>query len=217
MLAGHCSSIDKDALGIPSTLQEAISSELSLVERARSGDDQAFEALIQRYRRRAYTAVYKITRHREDTEDVLQDAILKVYTHLAGFQGKSQFGTWFVAIASNEALMCLRRRRRQERCLPRFGEEAEEWLLPNLPDNRPDAEKAIQQLEIAYAIRWATKRLTPSLRAAFRKRFFDGMSMEETAEELNVSAAAVKSRISRAKIHLRRELKRYLCLAGDDA
>jgi RNA polymerase sigma-70 factor, ECF subfamily len=212
MLAGRGASRDEDivALRIPGELQEGIGrGEISLIERARAGDDRAFEALIQRHKEKAYISIYKITRHREDTEDALQNAILKVYTHLAGFQGRSQFGTWFIAIAINQALMCLRKRHAQQSRSLMCTEETEEFLLPNLPDKRPDAEGEIQQLELAYAIQCATRRLPQLLRVAFRKRFVDEMSTDETAEELNLSAAAVKSRILRAKLHLRRELGKY--------
>jgi RNA polymerase sigma-70 factor, ECF subfamily len=219
MLTGRGASRDEDivALRIPGELQERIGGgEISLVERARAGDDGAFEALIQRHKKKAYISIYQITRHREDTEDALQNAILKVYTHLAGFQGRSQFGTWFIAIAINQALMCLRRRRTQQSYTPRCAEETEELLLPNLPDGRPDAEEEIQQLELAYAIRCATRRLPKPLRVAFRKRFVDEMNTEETAEELNLSAGAVKSRVLRAKRYLRRELRKYRSSARDD-
>jgi RNA polymerase sigma-70 factor, ECF subfamily len=219
MLAGCGVSINENigVLHIPGKLQKVISrGELSLVERARAGDDQAFEALIKRYRRNAYISIYKITRHREDTEDALQDAILKVYTHLTGFQGRSQFGTWFIAIAINEALMCLRRRRTQQSHSPGCTEETEDLLLPNLPDERPDAEEEIQQLELAHAIRCAARRLPQPLQVAFRKRFVDEMSMEEMAKELNLSASAVKSRILRAKRHLRRKLGKYRSSARAD-
>jgi RNA polymerase sigma-70 factor, ECF subfamily len=219
MLAGRGTSRDEDivVLCIPGELQEGIGrGEISLVERARAGDDRAFEALIQRHREKAYISIYKITRHREDAEDALQNAILKVYTHLAGFQGRSQFGTWFIAIAINQALMCLRRRRTQQSRSPRCAEDTEELLLPNLPDERPDAEEELQQLELAYAIRCATRRLPRLLQVAFRKRFVDEMSTEETAEELNLSAEAVKSRILRAKRYLRRELGKYRSSTMDD-
>jgi RNA polymerase sigma-70 factor, ECF subfamily len=198
------------ALRIPEELQEGIGrDEISLVERARAGEDWAFEALIQRHRKTACACIYKITRHHEDTEDALQDAILKAYTHLARFQGRSQFRSWFIAIAVNQALTCLRRRRTQLSSPLRCAEEAEELRLPDLPDERPDAEAEIQQLELAYAIRRATRRLPQPLRVAFQKRCVDEMSPEDTAEELNLSAAAVKSRILRAKHYLRRELGKY--------
>jgi RNA polymerase sigma-70 factor, ECF subfamily len=198
------------AFRIPDDLQEGIGrGEISLVDRARAGDERAFEALIQRHKNKAYRSIYRITRHREDTEDVLQDAILKVYTHLARFEGRSQFGTWFISIAVNQALMCLRRRRAQQSRLPMCTEETEKFLTPNLPDVRPDAEEEIKHRELAYAIRRAASRLPLQLRGAFRRRFVDEMSTEEMAEELNLTAAAVKSRIFRAKRHLRRELGKY--------
>jgi RNA polymerase sigma-70 factor, ECF subfamily len=216
MLAGLCTSRADDAPDSPGDLYEVNSRELSLVERARAGDEQAFEALIQRYRRIAYITIFKITRHHEDAEDTLQDAILNVYTHLEGFEGKSRFGTWFVAIAANQALMYLRRKRTRERCIPRLAQETEELLLPNLPDERPGAEEEMQQLELACAIRCAAGRLPQSLQATFLMRFVEELSTQQTAEELNVSPSAVKSRIARAKRRLRRELGNYLSLTGCD-
>jgi RNA polymerase sigma-70 factor, ECF subfamily len=219
MFASHGISRDKDviALRTPGKLHEVITySENALVERACTGDDQAFEALIQRHKKRAYITVYKITRHREDAEDALQDAILKVYTHLAGFQGRSHFGTWFIAIAVNQALMCLRRRRTQLRRSPWYAPETEEFLLPNLPDKRSGADKELQQRELAYAIRCATRQLPQPLRVAFRRRYVDEMSTEQTAEELKLSVAAVKSRVMRAKRHLRRDLENYRSSNRDD-
>jgi RNA polymerase sigma-70 factor, ECF subfamily len=220
MLASRSASRDEDigALHIPGELQKVISrSELSLVERARAGNEQAFEALIQLYRKKAYISIYRITRHREDTEDALQDAILKVYTHLSGFQGRSQFGTWFIAIAIREALLCLRRRRTQQSRIFRRNEETKELLFINLPDERRDAEEEIQQLELAHAIRRATRRLPQPLRVVFRKRFVDEISTKETAEELKLSAVAVKSRIFRAKRYMRRELGKYRSSTRDNA
>ena len=96
------------------------------------------------------------------------------------------------------------------------AEETAELLLHNLPDKRLDAEEEIQQLELAYAIRCATRRLPQALRVAFRKRFVYEMSTVETAVELKLSAAAVKSRISRAKRHWRRELGKYRSSTRDN-
>jgi hypothetical protein len=84
-----------------------------LVERAKNGDSHAFEILIQRYDRKIFHAVLRITANREDAEDVMQETRAKAYTHLAGFEGRSRFGTWFTSIAINQALMCLRKRQRQ--------------------------------------------------------------------------------------------------------
>ena len=85
--------------------------ESSLVKAAKAGNIEAFEQLIRRYDRNVFRIAQHITQNREDAEDVVQDAFLKAYTNLPGFQEQSRFYTWLVRIAVNEALMKLRRRR----------------------------------------------------------------------------------------------------------
>jgi hypothetical protein len=97
MLAGRGAFRDEDivALRIPGELQEGIGcGEISLIERARAGDDRAFEALIQRHKEKAYISIYKITRHREDTEDALQNAILNGIYTLSGVSRK--VSVWYL-------------------------------------------------------------------------------------------------------------------------
>ena len=79
--------------------------------RPRRGIKNAFAELVNRYERKIYRLAKNITQNDEDAEDVLQDAFLKAYTHLDGFQGDSKFYTWIVRIAVNEALMKLRKRK----------------------------------------------------------------------------------------------------------
>src|ERR1700752_4651185 len=88
--------------------------ESALVEKAKAGDQQAFTDLVSRYHRKIYRLAKNITRNDEDAEDVLQEAFLKAYEHLDGFQGNSKFYTWIVRIAVNEALMKLRRGRNDQ-------------------------------------------------------------------------------------------------------
>ncbi len=85
--------------------------ELALVRAAKSGDISAFEQLVKRYDRNVFRLAQHITQNREDAEDVVQEAFLKAYQHLDGFQEQSKFYTWLVRIAVNESLMKLRRRR----------------------------------------------------------------------------------------------------------
>src|SRR6201993_623418 len=85
--------------------------ESHLLAKARAGDAAAFNELITRYSRKIYRLAKHITQNDEDAEDVLQEAFLKAYEHLEGFQGNSKFYTWIVRIAVNEALMKLRKRR----------------------------------------------------------------------------------------------------------
>ena len=85
--------------------------ESALVAKARDGDGAAFSELVNRYQNKIYRLAKHITQNDEDAEDVLQEAFLKAYEHLDGFQGNSRFYTWIVRIAVNEALMKLRKRK----------------------------------------------------------------------------------------------------------
>ena len=85
--------------------------ELSLVQEAKAGNYAAFEELVNRYEKKIYRLALNITRHREDAEDVLQEAFMKSFQHLQNFREGSRFYTWLVRIAVNEGLMKLRKRR----------------------------------------------------------------------------------------------------------
>src|ERR1700721_493881 len=82
-----------------------------LVAAAKSGDIGAFETLVSRYERKIFRLTQNITQNREDAEDAMQEAFLKAYEHLSGFEGNSRFYTWLVRIAVNQALMKLGKRR----------------------------------------------------------------------------------------------------------
>ena len=85
--------------------------EHSLVTQAKAGDYAAFEELVNRYEKKIYRLAFNITGHREDAEDVLQEAFMKSFQHLHNFREGSRFYTWLVRIAVNEGLMKLRKRR----------------------------------------------------------------------------------------------------------
>ncbi len=87
--------------------------EADLVAKAKAGDGTAFSELVSRYQNKIYRLAKHITQNDEDAEDVLQEAFLKAYEHLDGFQGNSKFYTWIVRIAVNESLMKLRKRKRR--------------------------------------------------------------------------------------------------------
>ena len=95
----------------PLSTSPATFDESALVARAQAGDSEAFGELVSRYQNKIYRLAKHITQNDEDAEDVLQEAFLKAYEHLDGFQGNSKFYTWIVRIAVNEALMKLRKRK----------------------------------------------------------------------------------------------------------
>ena len=93
-------------------------SDAALVAATRRGETHAFAELVLRHKQRVFAVVQRITKNREDSEDVIQESFHKAFLHLDGFQEKSEFSTWLVRIAMNEAFMVLRRKRRAVEVLP---------------------------------------------------------------------------------------------------
>jgi RNA polymerase sigma-70 factor, ECF subfamily len=177
-----------------------------LVEKAMKGDPSAFEMLIQQHAKGVYFSVYRITKNREDAEDVMQEAFFRAYTHMASFEGRSRFRTWFSAIAINEALMCLRKRKRYCAYIPASVGEDEEVSLPDIPDARPNAEVEIENRELSCLLGKATDLLPHQLRSVFFLRTLDEMSTQDVAQALGLSVAAVKARMSRARRYLKQRV-----------
>jgi RNA polymerase sigma-70 factor, ECF subfamily len=180
-----------------------------LVEKARKGDPTAFEMLIQQNSQRVYFSVYRITKNREDAEDVVQEAIVLAYKHMARFEGRSRFGTWFTTIAVNQALMCLRKRKRHCAYIPVSVGDDQEVSLPDIPDARPNAEVEVEKRELACLLGKATDRLPHRLRDVFYLRTLDEMTTQEVAQALGLSVAAVKSRMLRARRYLEQRVAEH--------
>jgi len=189
-----------------------------LVEKAKAGDQQAFTDLVARYQRKIYRLAKNITRNDEDAEDVLQEAFLKAYEHLDGFEGNSKFYTWLVRIAVNEALMKLRKRRGdREVSLDEpvgLGEEEVKREIAVWEDN---PEQRYSREEMHEILNEAVEGLKEDFRTVFVLRDIKELSTEETAEALKISIPAVKSRLLRARLALREKLTRKFRRKGDDA
>lgn len=192
--------------------------EATLVERARGGDDAAFEGLVEQYKRKIYRLARNITQNDEDAEDVLQDAFLKAYTNLDKFHGDSKFYTWIVRIAVNEALMKLRKRRGHT--IVSLDEEielGEESVTREIAVWDGNPEQTYSQEELRKLLDEAIQSLKPTFRSVFQLRDVEELSTEETAEALELSVPAVKSRLLRARLQLRERLTRQFKRKGDDA
>ena len=191
--------------------------EQELVTRAQAGDNSAFAALVDRYQNRIYRLAKNITQNNEDAEDVLQEAFLKAYSHLDTFQRNAKFYTWIVRIAVNEALMKLRKRK-TDRTVPLdepldTGEETVSREIAVWEDN---PEQRYSREEMQQILNEAVDDLKPDFRAVFALRDIEELSTEETAEALNISVPAVKSRLLRARLALREKLTRKFKRKGED-
>ena len=185
-------------------------SDLLLVERVRGGDVGAYEELVRMYDRRVFRIAQHITQNREDAEDVVQDAFLKAYQNLDRFQGNSKFYTWLVRIAVNEALMKLRKRRNSRMVSMDDDVETDEGSMPReFADWSPNPEQLYGQDETAEILRKTIQGLPPTFRTVFVLRDVEGLSTEETAQMLELSVPAVKSRLLRARLQLRERLAKF--------
>jgi RNA polymerase sigma-70 factor (ECF subfamily) len=191
-------------------VNEPVSDELKLVRAAKAGDIGAFEQLVHRYDRNVFRIAQHITQNREDAEDVVQDAFLKSYENLQNFQEQSKFYTWLVRIAVNEALMRLRRRRPERMVSLDEEVKTDEDSMPReVADWSPNPEQQYTQAELRDILTKTIQGLPSSFRTVFVLRDVEGLSTEETAEALELSIPAVKSRLLRARLQLRERLNKY--------
>jgi RNA polymerase sigma-70 factor (ECF subfamily) len=191
--------------------------DVALAVQAQQGDKRAFTELVDRYARRVFRVARHITKNDEDAEDVLQDTFLKAYSRLNQFEGNSKFYTWLVRIAVNEALMRMRRgKNRVTVSLDQDLETQDGSLKRDLPADTEDPEESLGRTELREGLTQAIDSLSETYRPVFVLRDVDGLSTEETAEMLNLSISAVKSRLLRARLQLRQKLRRFLKKDGSD-
>jgi RNA polymerase sigma-70 factor (ECF subfamily) len=148
---------------------------------------------------------FKILKNREDAEDNLQNAFCKAYGKIRQFEGNSQFSTWLVRIAINEALMMLRKRQSGEVAESADGDPStdNQWSQADSRDLRADPERQYLTKELATK---AFDVLSPELRHTFILQKGEGWTSQEVAVALNIPADTVKSRIFRARVRLRQRL-----------
>jgi len=195
-----------------------IPDEASVLVQAREGDVKAFSELVRRYEGKIFRLAMHITQNREDAEDVLQETFLKAYEHLDQFQGNSKFYTWIVRIAVNQALMKLRKRKTDKTVsMDETIDTGEDTMAREIAAWDENPEQRYSREEMNQILSSAVESLAPPYRSVFVLRDIDDLSTEETAEALNLSVPAVKSRLLRARLQLRDKLTRFFKRKGEDA
>ncbi|HEY3216439.1 MAG TPA: sigma-70 family RNA polymerase sigma factor [Candidatus Eisenbacteria bacterium] len=180
-----------------------------LVRIAQAGDNRAFDELVHRYKEKVYRLAYKILRHEEDAAETLQDAFLSAYRGLKNFKAASTFSTWLYRVATNAALMKYRKRRDRHVSLEQSQSPYEDAEPLALPDWSAEPLEELLDAETREVMEEGIARLPEDLRTVFVLRDVEGLSNAEVAEVLDISVAAVKSRLHRARISLRDRLNRY--------
>jgi RNA polymerase sigma-70 factor (ECF subfamily) len=189
---------------------EVASDDLDLVHASKDGDVTAFEQLVERYDRKLLRIAEHVTHNREDSQDAVQEAFLKAFQHLADFREDSQFSTWLIRITVNQALMKLRKRRITKEVSLDEDVHPDENMLPReVADWAPTPEKLYEASELRDILVKTLEELRPALRTVFVLRDIEGLSINQTAGVLDLSPAAVKARLWRARLQLRDLLSEY--------
>ena len=174
-----------------------------LVSEAQAGSSESFAQLQSLYRRKLYNTIVAITKNREDAEDALQDTFLRAYMALRHFEGRCSVYTWLTRIAINSALMILRRRRVRGKL---FSDSLSDESDCNHPLDTRDAALNPEQMWVQKQhwtnVLYAIKRLEPKLRAPIQLLLARECSVIEIAQTLDITVAAVKSRLYRARRRL---------------
>ena len=177
--------------------------DLDLVHATQDGDVSAFEQLVERYDRKLVRIAEHITHNREDSQDAVQEAFLKAFQHVGDFREDSQFSTWLIRITVNQALMKLRKQRTTKEVSLDEDFQADGDMLPReVTDWAPNPEELYWASELRDILIKALDGLRPILRTVFVLRDIEGLSTDHTAEILDLSPAAVKARLWRARLQL---------------
>jgi RNA polymerase sigma-70 factor, ECF subfamily len=186
-------------------------SDEQLLSQATSGDQQAFAELCLRYRGMLMNRIYRIVRHQEDAEDVLQETYLKAYQHLQTFRGACSFSAWLVAIGTNMPLMLLRRRKILGKYSSDAVTEDGDALIMEWRDTAPDPEQRCMMSQTRQKLKHALTRLSPQVRTLLEMYYKHELRLKDAAQILGISEATTKSKLLRARRTLRRALKQNEC------
>jgi RNA polymerase sigma-70 factor (ECF subfamily) len=166
--------------------------------------------LVERHERKILVVARRMTRTREDAEDVVQQSFQKAFLHLHQFEGRSSFSTWLTRIAINEARMLQRGSRGvREVSIDDSNANEETASALEIPDASPDPETSYSQRERLRMLSWAINELPPGMREAIQLHELDERSTEETARIMGITVSALKGRMFHGRRKLRQRLQPY--------
>jgi len=183
-----------------------------LVKRAQRGNTAAFEELVKRYEHKVYNIAYRMLSNEEEAKDALQDTFIRAFRFIKKFKGDSSFYTWLYRITTNVCLTRLKRRKGKESVTVSLDEPVrdDEDMIRELPDETHTPEILFERRQTQQAIQTAISELPSDYRSVVVLRDLQGLSNKEVSKALQLSIAAVKSRLHRGRVFLRKKLSKYI-------
>lgn len=190
-------------------VDEVAPTDIDLVRRIKAGDDRAFEEMVRRYHARVYSLSYGVLRNAQDAEEATQDAFLTLYRKIGTFDESRKFFSWFYRVALNSAYSRARRRPSLptvaiEDRLPKFSSDGH--FAADVPDWSATVEDQVSARELARRAGEFIAELPPAYRDVIWMNDVEEMTAPEIAETLEISIPAFKSRLHRARLHVRQRL-----------
>jgi len=178
----------------------------AFVIQARSGDCDAFRALVERHSRGLFRLAFRMTGNQQDAEDVVQESFLRAYRQLGKFDERASFGTWIYRIATNCSLDLVRARKRRSEHSASEAVDGDDPVA-TLPSSGPTPERVTLSGELRERVAEAMQGLSETERAAFVLRHYEGLRIEEVSRILECRPGAAKHSVFRAVQKLRRALQ----------
>ncbi|MDP6231908.1 MAG: sigma-70 family RNA polymerase sigma factor [Nitrospinaceae bacterium] len=192
--------------------KEAKAEEEQLVKDLQAGKTESFERLATLFQKKIYALSFNLTRNAMDSEDVTQEVLLTLFKKIHTFQGKSAFSSWVYRITLNATYMKLRSRKKDqsisiEELLPSFNGSG--FQQEKIQDWSENTESLLFDNETRETIQKAVDLLPDKEKVVFLLRDVEGLSTEKVSEILELTIPAVKSRLHRARLFLRKKLANY--------
>jgi RNA polymerase sigma-70 factor (ECF subfamily) len=184
----------------------------AVVAQVLAGDRDAFRVLVERHSRSIFRVVYRMTGNQQDTEEIVQETLLRAYKSLERFELRANFSTWLYRIAVNRTLDFLNVRKTQmhkDAYQIVDNPDPEGSNQVQLPAEGPTPDRLLLSAEMKRKIAGAMGLLTPAERVAFTMRHMEGRSIEEISQALNLKVSAAKNSVFRAVQKLRQQLEPY--------
>lgn len=179
-----------------------------LVERAKGGDQTAFGELVVRYQNKIYTLCVRTIGDRDEGADLAQEAFFKAWQAISSFQGESSFSTWLYRLTINVCLDAMRKRSRRQSIDGAISLDDDEQTWQEPADFSQEPQQRLEKLELQDAVERGLQELPEHHRRPLILREISGLSYQEIAKVLDLDLGTVKSRIARARLHLRKILLR---------